>query len=128
MAATGNEPEMVLPVSLSLSFECYTVRKHPTLRPFAICGVTDDPTHDGHGVIWFLGTAEIASCPLAILTEAHVWLRHWGRRYPFLHNVVDSRNLLHRRWLKLLGFEEGARVDRSGVRFIHIIRHSERSW
>lgn len=126
--ASGMAPEVTLLLSLALAFECFTYRTGSDTPPFAIFGVTDDPRHDGYGVVWFLGAQEVAQHPLAILTECQWWLQHWERRYlGGLHNVVDSRNLLHRRWLKLLDFEEGPTLDVHGIPFIYISRHAERS-
>lgn len=117
---------MVLPLSVSIAFESYTARLHAMLPPFALFGVTDDPQHCGMGIVWFLGTPDVKGVGRRILREAAFWLASWDRRYPNgLHNFVDTRNLLHLRWLELLGFEFGPIVDVGDTPFVYTVRYRE---
>lgn len=122
MTASGN-PEERLPLAVINSRRCYTFRDHPQEDPFAIFGVADDQEQPGWGVVWFLATPEIAHARIAVLREAVFWLRSFESLYPLgLHNLVDSRNDLHLRWLTHLGFELGGTIDIRGVPFIHFHR------
>ena len=119
-------PAEVLPVSVSVSSECYTFRSSPNGDPFAIFGVTADPCNQGVGIVWFLGTPEVSSHKLAILRESLVWLKYWGEKYAALHNVVYSANELHVRWLIGLGFTMEP-LEIRGHQCFHAVLHSERS-
>lgn len=118
----SGKAEEVLPFAVAISRECYTFRTSPKGDPFAIFGVMEDPANENMGVVWFLATSATV-LPLAVMQEAPAWLNHWSRLYPDgLHNIVDSRNTSHVRWMELLGFHLGRRFDLRGVEFIHAIR------
>lgn len=126
--ATGMAASAVVPASLSTSRECYTARRAGTegyieQDPFLCFGVADDPRNDGAGIIWLLATDKIRGANLSVLREASYWIDAWLRKYPCgLHNIVDARNSLHLRWLKLLGFSFEKNVEINGQTFIHAIR------
>lgn len=125
--ATGMTPKEVLPVSLSLSQECYTVRLNRKFDvvdyPAAIFGLAPDPMSSKRGVVWMLCTPEIRHCTLALIRESGFWLDHFESLYPEgIHNYVDARNELHVRWCVLTGFKLGALYMRNGFPFHHAFR------
>jgi hypothetical protein len=129
-ASTGRLPSEVLPVSLALSPDCYTVRLdvkgRPAFDPCAIFGCAPSRDVLGAGVIWLLCSDEIRHAPLSLLREARSWVDHFAMMYPAgLYNYVDTRNHQHVRWLKLLGFTFYERVMRNGVEFVLAYRKGE---
>lgn len=129
--ASGRSAQDVVLESFRLSAECYTIRLQDTSgrideNPAVIFGVSKDPSRPGVGVMWLLGTPAMRRGALSIMREAPKWLDHFNRRYPNgIHNVVDTRNDLHIRWLMLTGFHFGITIDIQGVPFVHVMRHSE---
>jgi hypothetical protein len=128
--ASGRSPQEIVPLSVSVSRESYTIwltddNGTVSARPCAIFGVGDDPNEPQWGVMWFLGTPEIRKAPLSIIREAVKWLNHFNKKYPCgIHNIVDSRNDLHLRWLMLTGFTFSDHLYTiQGVPFVHAERH-----
>lgn len=128
--ATGRTTQVVLLDSLRLSRgKCYTVRRTVDGKiaehPCAIFGVVDDPNTPGAGIVWLLATPDVRHCAISLLREASVWITHWTTQYPSgLHNIVDTRNALHIRWLKLLGFRRvGPTLTINGQTFKHMVRY-----
>jgi hypothetical protein len=74
------------------------------------------PQRDGTGVVWMLGSDEIAKPPLSrqFIRECRAFVRVLECGYTELHNVIDERNSLHRRWLEWLGFEFTNRIPEYG--------------
>ena len=50
-------------------------------------------------------TKEIKSTPIGFLKHCREKVSDMEKRYSMLFNYIDSRNDLHLRWLKWLGFE-----------------------
>jgi hypothetical protein len=75
------------------------------------------PQKDGSGVIWLLGSDELVQRPLSrqFIKECRVHLKWLGVNYTYLHNVIDERNIVHKRWLEWLGFEFTKRIPEYGV-------------
>jgi len=61
----------------------------------------------GIGAPWLLGTDEITDARWSFLKESRVWLDQIKNDYDLLWNRVHSRNTVHIRWLKWLGFQFG---------------------
>jgi hypothetical protein len=128
--ATGMAATAVVPASLYHSVECYTARRatpRGTVEddPFVIFGVTPDPQDGRLGVVWLLCTDAVRGAHLSLLREAREWIAHWMHLYPKgLHNLVDSRNATHRRWLTLLGFRDKGSQPIRSVPFIHMLKDS----
>jgi hypothetical protein len=128
--ATGRSPREIVPLSLALSPDCYTVRLADNGKvaadPFAIFGCSPDRSVEGLGVMWLLCSDAVRHAPISLLREAHYWVKHFARMYPAgLYNYVDTRNSLHVRWLKLLGFVFHDTVKRGGVDFVLAIHPGE---
>ncbi len=121
--ATGKASHEVLPLAVSLSAESYTFNMQ---GPFCLFGVTDDPKNAGYGVVWLVASDEVIRHARYLVKQAPLYLDRWASRYPNgLHNYVDSRNLLHLRWLELVGFTLGEEIDIRGVPFLYFSRHKE---
>jgi hypothetical protein len=75
------------------------------------------PQEDGSGVVWMLGSDELTKPPLSrqFIRECRTFVKIIGRGYTELHNVIDERNTVHRRWLEWLGFEFTNRIPEYGV-------------
>lgn len=80
-------------------------------EPAFIIGVTQD------GTVWLLGTPAISRAALSVFRACTQIAEALLRQYPRLHNVVDLRNTLHVRWLKLLGFTFTEVVEVNGHQF-----------
>lgn len=121
--ASGECAEEVLPRSVLLSRDSYTIRLHRRHRidrdPAVLFGVMDDHHRPGMGIMWMVATPDVMRAKLSVLREAGYWLDAWCRRYSGgLHNIVDTRNDTHLRWLAYLGFHFAATThDINGVAF-----------
>lgn len=126
--STGQPADKVVPLSLSLSSECYTIRLTDSNgkienAPAVIFGVADHTNVPDLGIVWLLATPKIHRAPISILREAAPWLDHFNKRYPAgITNIVDVRNDLHMRWLAILGFEFGNVMRVNGHDFMHTMR------
>lgn len=128
---SGLGPETAVPKAYAASTSCFTARcvdassgsiapGRPDADPCVIFGVTDDPREPTVGCIWLLATPEIRRCSKAVLQESPYWLAAFLRRYPGgLHNWVDSRNPLHIRWCRRVGFRFGRVMHHRGAAFHH---------
>ena len=61
----------------------------------------------GMGAPWLLGTDGIGMARWAFLKHSRGWLEEISSDYDLLWNRVHSRNSVHIRWLKWLGFHFG---------------------
>nr|BAR25498.1 putative acetyltransferase [uncultured Mediterranean phage uvMED]BAR25548.1 putative acetyltransferase [uncultured Mediterranean phage uvMED] len=70
-----------------------------------ICGVAGIvPEPNNLGQIWMICTPAITHNPHTFVREAKRWLSV-QQGYSMLYNIADSRNHLHQKLLKLLGFK-----------------------
>lgn len=53
---------------------------------------------------WLLATDFIKKVPYSFTKLSRLFLVEWLKEYPILTNIVDARNTLHVRWLRLMGF------------------------
>lgn len=124
-AATGRTPEENVPLSFDISEECFTVRSLNSDEPVAIYGVADDPNDASMGVVWLLATPRMSNVSRSFLRAAPKLLDHLAANYTRgLHNLVDTRNMLHIRWLQKTGFRIRGKVKHRGHTFIHAIRYN----
>jgi hypothetical protein len=102
---TGRPPEETLPDAIRKSRFAYTMHMEQSPHPFAVFGCSDHPRIAGLGVVWFLGTPEIAWARKAVLEVSPRLLKAFLMFYPKgITNYIDSRNALHLKWVKKLGF------------------------
>lgn len=126
-ASSGTAASVVVPRAFSISSQCYSMRyrngQHVDAQPYAIFGVAPDQFNPQLGIVWLLATPNIRKAWLSTLKCSSTLLDLMSQRYPAgLHNLVDMRNTLHMRWLKLTGFTLGKVIPLNGQRFIHAHR------
>ena len=85
---------------------CYTI--HISGRPVGIYGVIPIQVKGVDvGAVWLLGTNDIVNSlnrKSQFIRESRMRLDALHARYPILWNFIDSRNHVHMRWVKWLGF------------------------
>lgn len=69
-----------------------------------VAGITPDHKSLDAGLIWMICTPALQKNPHTFVKEARRWLSE-QRGYSLLWNIADSRNTLHLKLLKLLGFK-----------------------
>lgn len=121
--ATGCSPDVALPASVPNCDEAYAayLMDQPAENPCVLFGVSKDPRQQA-GIVWMVCTPDIYKAPLAIIKAAKDFIALWGGQYGRLHNVADSRNQLHLKWLKAMGFTLGPYYNINGVPFQHFWR------
>jgi hypothetical protein len=125
LIASGMDPRTVIGISFEQSAMVFSMVPEGE-PPVALFGVSDDPTTAGLGIVWLLGTTEVARHALGVIEAARMYLRLFLNVYPAgLHNIVWSQNATHLRWCRMLGFEETPGVVVAGQDFIHIYKGQE---
>ena len=82
--------------------------EHPTYfftkdgTPAGVSGVVRE---GAFGKIWMLCTDAIHQEPIRFVREAKSWIKSIEKDYSLLYNVVDTRNKVHHKLLKHLGFK-----------------------
>ena len=74
-----------------------------------IAGIGHDD-REGVGQVWMICTPAVEKNPVTFVRQAKLWLAEVGKDYQLLWNVMDSRNKLHRKAVKMLGFHSLAYV------------------
>jgi hypothetical protein len=69
-----------------------------------VFGAVPLPGEPGAAAVWLLGSDGITKESMSFLRQSRKHIEAIQEMYPLLFNRVDSRNLLHIRWLKWLGF------------------------
>jgi len=93
----------------------------PERDPVVMFGVGPDPRNPQLGIIWMVGTHDLAKSSRSIIRQTPEVLQSFLVLYPEgLHVLSDSRNLLHQRWLNLIGFQVLDTQDVHGVPFLHV--------
>lgn len=57
------------------------------------------------GIIWFLGADEMNKHSFYFVREGKRVTQEWLKEHKTLFNIVDSRNITHIKWLKIIGAE-----------------------
>lgn len=85
---------------------------------FAVCPVLDGQEADAvalfglvpdtertpdAAVLWMVTSDMLMTTSRDILRQAPAWVDKWLEKYTLLHNLCDSRNTRHIRWLKKMG-------------------------
>ena len=68
-----------------------------------VAGIGPDE-REGVGQVWMICTPAVQKVPVTFVREARKWLDRVGKDYKLLWNYMDSRNKLHHRLVKMLGF------------------------
>jgi hypothetical protein len=83
--------------------------------PAAAMGVAPCPGAPGFGIVWLLGTPALEAAKFEFLRLGRPTLEALQRGYSHVGNVIDERNLLHRKWLAWLGFSFVGRIPEYGA-------------
>lgn len=116
VAALGTDPETALRGSLALSEAAFTIREgDDAIGMFGVAA---------NGAVWMLGTGGIERVKFRFLRKCSPWVNALHAVSPMLWNWADSRNALHLRWLRWLGFRLGVErpIGVNGEMFTHFIR------
>jgi hypothetical protein len=107
LAASGSTPKDALLAGLWSSKRCYTVTD-VSAEPFAIFGVSCvEGLGDAFpvtGYVWLLGTPILVKNKKIFHRISQAILPLLEEGYDIIGNYIDSRNTIHVRWLKALGF------------------------
>lgn len=116
MAAAGIEPIHALRVGYRTSSVCQTiVHNHQVIGMFGVVPDLDSfPDGPRAGVVWGLGSPEIAKVPKSFMRLSKEWLAKLDEDYDILYNYVDIRNVAHIRWLRRCGFIFGDIIQEYG--------------
>ena len=71
-------------------------------NPAGVAGVVREGVF---GKIWMLCTDVIHNEPIKFVRQAKSWINSIEKDYQLLYNVVDTRNTVHHKLLKHLGFK-----------------------
>lgn len=113
-AALSSDPVEVLKESIRLSKPGYTIKDSKSKKPLACFGVSSYELNTG--VIWFLSSeAMFKKNRIQFIKNSKIWVEKLFRDYEILWNVVDSRNKIHIRWLKWMGFRFIADIPEYGA-------------
>jgi hypothetical protein len=122
--ASGMDCKSILSLSVASARESYSIRLTDETggidrEPSVLFGIADDTGRPGFGVMWLVATPRVQRAPFSVLREAAHWLDAWCQRYPQgIHNIVDTRNATHIRWMRGLGFRVSDQtIDINGSRF-----------
>lgn len=123
LTVSGEDPAAGIRWGRNVSSDSFAI--HPVLdgdpaSPVALFGVVDDEKTVGFGIIWMVTTPMLLRTSRDIIETAPKWLSEWLNKYPRgLHNIVDSRNERHVRWLRKMGatFYQGPEIR--GVPFLY---------
>lgn len=122
--ASGFDPLTALRTSVSHSSVCYTARGIDG-SPIALLGAGHG-VYNGWGTIWLLGTNGIEKNTVTFLRHSKEYLSYIYDETGFdvLYNYTYSKNTLHHRWLKWLGFNFIRKVilPSTGSEFIEFAR------
>lgn len=114
--ALGVDPETALRGSIELSEAVYTIRQGDDALGMFGAG--------SNGAVWMIGTPGIERIRFRFLRGCSPWVNALHAVSPILWNWADSRNTLHLRWLRWLGFSLGVErpIGINGEMFTHFIR------
>lgn len=105
-AASNMTAEEALLEGLELSQPCYAAFwKDQPLCIFGVVPTSDPGDPQQFGNIWLFGTDLIDEMGLGFLRVSRRWFDHLMEKYSGLGNAVDSRNEVHIKWLRWLGFD-----------------------
>lgn len=84
-----------------------------------VAGIIEGPDK-GIAEVWMLTTPVIQQEPILFVKQAKKWLQ--DQPYTLLYNVVDARNELHLKLLKMLGFHALQEVTINNVPFYEVVK------
>jgi hypothetical protein len=112
--SSGGTPLSALTRGLSASHTCHTIEwNNKVVAIFGVGGVLGS-----WGSPWMLGTDDLRRC-WSLLRECREILKGYLEDYKYLSNACWSKNDVHIKWIKWLGFTfEGSDI-RNGETFLH---------
>jgi hypothetical protein len=113
-AAIGDPPEAVLERSIEWSEPCFAAVKDAE-TVIALFGAVPELNDHEIGIVWLLGSDELANHPFYFLRNSRKWVDELQGLYPVLWNCVDARNETHIKWLKWCDFTFLKRIEEYGV-------------
>jgi len=113
-ASVGRPPTDTLREGIASSDPCWAVLT-PGGALMALFGVVPDAGATRSGMIWLLGSDELAKHQFAVLRSSRLWVARLQEQYDQLWNYVDARNDLHLNWLRWCGFRFVELVECHGV-------------
>jgi len=119
-AASGKDVVESLRDSIEQSAEAYV--GYANRCPAAIFGIVPQDIVAGHAVIWLLTSRMVEEFPLTFVRESKRLLDFFQVNWPVLGGAVDERYEDAMRFLKLLGFEIGERLEANGYGFRAFVR------
>lgn len=121
IAASGWEnPSAPLWAGYVESQPCYSI-VDASDRPVAVFGVV--PSGDPEvGYVWFLGSDDIQFHRSQFLRRCREVLDNLHQKHPLLTNAVYSRNEVHIKWLRWLGFSFLRALKKNGQPFYEFAR------
>jgi hypothetical protein len=102
-ANSGLHPEEALRQSLDTSSEVH-LACHPDGTPLSIFGIGPNTSEPSIGIPWMVGTDEMSKYNIPLVRDARKWVDRHLNTYSILTNYVDSRNTVHLKWLRHIGF------------------------
>lgn len=107
-AASDRPPLQVIQEGFARSDPCFTIIwQDRVVAIFGVAFLTDEVVNGRSqrvGAVWLLSTPDLERLRLSFLRQSKFWLKRLAHGYDRLTNVIDDRNVLHRRWLEWLGF------------------------
>ena len=103
-AFLGVSPEVALPMSVGKNQGDAWAMIGDAGELVGLFGVDPVALYPDFGLVWLVATDDLKKYQRQFLREGHEWLDHLHALYPLLGNYSDSRNKLHHRWLKWMGF------------------------
>jgi hypothetical protein len=93
----------VVQTSFLISKKCWTLLKNNEV----VCcwGVTTNTFDDRNGIVWLLGTYEMANIKMKFVRESKKYIQKMMENYELLENYVSVKNELSIKWLKWCGFK-----------------------
>jgi hypothetical protein len=113
-AVVGRDPTQTLREGIASSDPCWAVL-NASGDLISIFGVVPDVGNPRSGMIWLLGSEELANNRVAVLRASRAWVDRIHQHYDSLWNYVDSRNQVHIDWLHWCGFHFVELVEQYGV-------------
>jgi len=109
-AATGERALDAIERCTRSSDPCLSVVDGQVIAVFGV--VPDGPER---GIVWMVGSDEIASRAIPFARIMRPWVGRLQERYRILWNFADARNEVHLRWIRWCGFTIHRTLEAHGV-------------
>lgn len=113
-AVEGRDPAETLREGIASSDPCWAVL-NASGGLISLFGVVPDVGNPRSGMIWLLGSEELANNRFTVLRASRAWVDRVHQQYDYFWNYVDSRNQVHISWLHWCGFRFVELAERYGV-------------